>query len=144
MILLPGQQGGTGGEGIIIPDPGEIFRLRQSTTPAIWENPQIPTMPVLGATRAPYRKSCRGINGRGPGEAGEVPVYAAGYSLKKPQGKFDPGASLKGSVGGNRPLVVMPYVVRRRPERRSSGRSQTKGKLSDEVAYLIVFLFISF
>jgi len=35
---------------------------------------------------------------------------------RNPQVKFDPGASLKGSAGGNRLLVVMPFVVRRRPK----------------------------
>lgn len=73
-------------------------------------------MPVLDGAEPPYRKSCRGINGRGPSEAGEVPVYAAGVPYETHEIKFDPGASLKGSDGGKSLLVDVPFFVRRRPK----------------------------
>ena len=57
-------------------------------------------MPDLDGAEPPNKKSGRGINGRGPSKAGEVPVYAAGIPVLL-QVKFDPVASLKGSDGGN-------------------------------------------
>lgn len=71
---------------------------------------------MLDGAEPTYRKSRRGINGRGPSKAGEVPVYAAGVHYETHKIKFDPGASLKGSDGGKSLLLLVPFVVRLRPK----------------------------